>query len=271
MDLRGKVAVVTGGGTGIGEAVSHQLATAGAAVAVNYSRSRDEAEATAVRCRELGADAAALAADVGDDADCRRLAAETLERFGRIDILVNNAGKTKFADHGDLEALSADDFLDIYRVNVVGAYQMIRACAPQLKANRGAVVNVASIAGVHGIGSSSAYAASKGALITLSKSLARALAPEIRVNAVCPGYVGTRWFRDRMGEEAFQRLNASIERSTPLAHAGTAEDVAGAILFFCSDASLLTTGETLLLDAGLHLDVGPPMRPRSSAPQQAQA
>ena len=263
MTLKGKVAIVTGGGTGIGEAVCEQLAQQGASVVVNYSRSRDEAETTAQHCRMIGVEAIAVAADVGDDDDCRRLASEAVARFGRVDVLVNNAGKTKFADQADLEALSADDFLDLYRVNVVGAYQMIRACAPQLKAQKGAVVNVASIAGVHGIGSSSAYAASKGAMITLSKSLARALAPDIRVNAVCPGYVATRWYRDRMGEAAFQQLNAYIERSTPLNIAATAQDVAGAILFFCGDASRLTTGETLLLDAGLHLDLGP--RARSSA------
>ena len=143
--------------------------------------------------RKTGVQVRAVQGNVAIDADCRKLAAGAMEAFGRIDILVNNAGTTKFAGHRDLDALSAEDFTNIYAVNVIGAFQMIRACVEGLRAHGdGAVVNVSSIAGIEGIGSSVAYAASKGALNTMTLSLARALAPEIRVNAVCPG-----WWRRR--------------------------------------------------------------------------
>jgi 3-oxoacyl-[acyl-carrier protein] reductase len=255
MELKGKTAIVTGGGTGIGEATCLKLAARGANVVVNYSRSKAEAEATAAACAARGVQALALQGDVGEDADCRRLAGAVEAAWGRIDILVNNAGTTKFNAHANLEGLTAEDFLSIYRTNVVGAYQMLRACAPKLKESGcGAVVNVASVAGVSGIGSSAAYAASKGALITLTKSMARALAPEIRVNAVCPGYVATRWFANRTDEAGFKAINERVANSTPLKHAGTAEDVADGIVFFCAEALSLVTGETLLLDAGAHLN-----------------
>jgi len=256
MILTGKTAIVTGGGTGIGEAVSLKLAARGMNVVVNYSRSRVEAEHTATRCAALGVKSAAIRADVAEDAECRRLAEDTLALTGRIDILVNNAGTSKFVRHSDLEGLSGEDYLAIYRINVVGAYQMIRAVAPAMKhAGWGAIVNVASIAGLYGIGSSSAYASSKGALIALTKSMARALAPEIRVNAICPGFVGTRWFKDRMDADAYAALVKRVQSATPLAHAGTAEEVADGVVFFCAEGATLVTGETLLMDAGAHLDL----------------
>jgi NAD(P)-dependent dehydrogenase (short-subunit alcohol dehydrogenase family) len=175
MTLAGKTAIVTGGGTGIGEAVSLKLAARGANVIVNYSRSHTEAEHTAARCAALGVKSAAIRADVGEDADCRRLAQDALALAGGIDILVNNAGTSKFVRHSDLEGLSGEDYLAIYKTNVVGAYQMIRAVTPSMKrAGWGAIVNVSSIAGLFGNGSSSAYASSKGALIALTKSMARA-------------------------------------------------------------------------------------------------
>ena len=255
MDLKGKTAIVTGGGTGIGEATCLKLAERGCNVVVNYSRSKKEADDTAAACKAKGVQALALQADVSNDDDCRRIAKETTDTWGRIDILVNNAGTTKFNAHANLEGLTSDDFINIYKTNVVGAYQMLRACAPKLKeSGKGAVVNVASVAGVFGIGSSAAYAASKGALITLTKSMARALAPEIRVNAVCPGFVGTRWFKDRMETDAaWAAMTDRVAQGTPLKHAGTPEDVADGIVFFCAEALSLVTGETLLLDAGSHL------------------
>ncbi|MEQ9662405.1 MAG: glucose 1-dehydrogenase [Parasphingopyxis sp.] len=256
--FEGKVAIVTGGSRGIGEATVRKLARRGAKVAVNYSSSKDEAEAIA---SEIGDNAIAIHADLSQG-QAGKLAEGTLNHWGRIDLLVNNAGTTKFANHEDLDALEADDFLSIYRLNVVAAYEMIRAVAPAMKqAGSGSVVNVASIAGTHGIGSSVAYAASKGAMITMTKSLARALAPEIRINAVCPGYVGTGWFADRLGEEGLKALNESIATKVPLAHAGQAEDVADGIVMFLDDASRLVTGETLLLDAGAHLDLRMSRRP----------
>ena len=255
--MDGKVAIVTGGGRGIGASTVRALARRGARVVVNYSRSAEEAEAVAAECGGL-----AVRADVGDDGEARALAGAALERFGRIDLLVNNAGKTRFANHEDLDALTADDWIDLYRLNVIGAWQMIRACAPAMRrAGGGAVVNVASVAGVFGHGSSVAYAASKGAMITMTKSLARALAPAIRINAVAPGYVGTGWFGDRLGEEGLEKLNARIAAIVPLAKAGDADDIADVIVTFLDDATRLVTGEVLLVDAGAHLDVGGSRRP----------
>lgn len=257
--MEGMAAIVTGGGTGIGAAVVRRLAARGVRCVINYANSRDAAEALAA---ELGNGSIAVQADIADDAQCRALAAAATQAFGRIDLLVNNAGKTKFANHEDLEALSADDFLDIYRLNTVAPFQMIRACAPAMRAGpASAVVNIASVAGVFGNGSSVAYAASKGALATMTKSLARVLAPAIRVNAVAPGYVGTGWFSERMTPEAFDKFEAFIARQTPMQLAAHAEDIAGPIVNLLDPASRVITGEVVLLDAGAHLDVGLSRRP----------
>jgi 3-oxoacyl-[acyl-carrier protein] reductase len=254
--LEGKTAVITGSATGIGAAIAVSFAEAGANVVINYSKSEAEAQATAVLCAQSGADVRIVAGDVAKDEDCRRLAAAACDAWGRIDILVNNAGTTKFAAHRNLDALSAEDFARLYAVNTIGAFQMIRACEAALKASgEGAVVNVSSIAGIAGVGSSVAYAASKGALNTMTLSLARALAPEIRVNAVCPGYVATRWFKDRFGPERFEQITAEQAEATPLKRAGEPKDIADAVLFLASRAARHITGETLLVDGGLHLSL----------------
>lgn len=257
--MHGMVAIVTGGGTGIGAAVVRALAARGVRCVINYASSRDAAEALAA---EVGGGSIAVQADISDDVQCRALAEAAREAFGRIDLLVNNAGKTKFADHEDLDALSADDFLDIYRLNTVAAFQMTRACVSLMRENpSAAVVNLASVAGVFGNGSSVAYAASKGALITMTKSLARVLAPAIRVNAVAPGYVGTRWFSQRMDADQFEKFEGFIAGQVPMAMAAHAEDIAGPIVMLLDPASRVITGETILLDAGAHLDVGLSRRP----------
>lgn len=257
MALRDKVAIVTGGGTGLGAAVSLGLAERGARVLVNYARSAEEAERTAEACRAAGADAIAVQGDVREDAACRAVVAHAVARWGRVDVLVNNAGRTTFAAAGDLDALSDEDFLDIYRTNLVGAYHMIRACAPHMReAGFGAVVNVSSIAGLTGVGSSLAYACSKGALNTLTLSLARALGPAIRVNAVCPGFIATRWFSDPLGEAGMQRMIEAQVAATPLRRAGTPEDIAKSVLFLADEGSEHITGVTLVSDAGFHLDLG---------------
>lgn len=261
MDLKGKAAIVTGSATGLGAAVALKLAARGCDVAINYTKSEAEAKETQAACAKLGVKAILAQGDVAKDEDCRRMAETARKAFGRIDILVNNAGTTKFANHADLDALSSDDFLSIYAINVVGAYQMIRAVAPDMKkAGMGAVVNISSIAGVAGIGSSVAYAASKGALNTMTISLARSLAPEIRVNAVCPGFIGTRWFKDRFGEQGFNNIADQQRATTPLKRAGTPEDIADAVVFFCAEGAQHITGETLLVDAGMHLDLVPATR-----------
>lgn len=258
MDLKGQGAIVTGSATGIGAAVAKKLAARGAKVAINYTKSEADAKATLAEIKAAGGEGILAQGDVGSDADCKRIFDTSLKAFGRIDILVNNAGTTKFADHANLDALTSEDFQSIYAVNVVGPYQMIRAVSAHMKQRGyGTVVNVSSIAGVTGIGSSIAYAASKGALNTMTLSLARALAPEIRVNAVCPGFVGTRWFKDRFGEEAFNKIVDGQKATTPLKRAGTPDDVADTVVFFCAEGGQHITGETLLVDAGLHLNLTP--------------
>jgi NAD(P)-dependent dehydrogenase (short-subunit alcohol dehydrogenase family) len=254
-DFDGKVMLVTGGATGLGAAIAIGAASRGAkAVVVNYARSAKEAEATAAAVRAAGAEAVIAQGDVAEDSDCTRIA-QAAERFGRLDCLVNNAGITKHMAHAKLDGLSKEDFLRLYAVNVVGPFQMIRACRPLLEKAEGqaSVVMTSSLAGVSGIGSSVAYAASKGALNTMTLSLARALAPKIRVNAICPGFMDTRWFSDAFGAEQLAKIRDNVQKSTPLQVVSTAEDIADAALFLASDASRRITGETLVADAGMHL------------------
>lgn len=260
-DFDGKVLLITGSATGLGAAMAIGAAKRGAkAVLVNYSKSLKEAEETADEVRKAGAEAIVAQGDVGEDADCRALA-EKMARFGRIDCLSNNAGVTKHVpNHADLDGLSKEDFLRIYTINTVGPFQMLRAARPLLEAaGRSSVLMTSSIAGVVGIGSSVAYAASKGALNTMTISLARALAPKIRVNSLCPGYIDTRWFPDAYGEQQTARIRDNVIKSTPLQAASTAEDIADSGLFLLSEASRHITGETLLVDAGHHLSFAPLM------------
>lgn len=262
-DFEGFVVVVTGASTGLGRAIAVETAGRGAAaVLINYARSAEEAQETARLVEAQGAKAVLVQGDVSQDADCRAIA-KAAEPFGRVDALFNNAGVTKFApNHADLEAVQAQDFLDIYGVNVVGAFQMVRALRGLLEAapQPGAVVNTSSIAGVIGIGSSVPYAASKGAMNILTLSLARALAPKIRVNAVCPGFIDTPWFGKGVGEEAAARVRAGAAAGTPLKVASTAEDIAASAVFLASPGSRHVTGETLLVDAGTHLNNGANLR-----------
>ncbi len=259
-DFAGAVVLVTGASTGLGRAIAVETADRGAGVVViNYASSEEEARETARLVQAAGAETIVVQGDVAKDEDCRRIAAAA-RPHGRIDALFNNAGVTKFANnHAALDAVSAEDFLRIYSVNVVGAYQMVRAARDLLEAGpaAGAVVNTASIAGVTGIGSSVPYAASKGALVTMTLSLARALAPRIRVNAICPGYIDTPWFGRDAAPDRLERLRAGVAASTPLKAASTAEDIAGAAVFLASPAARHITGETLLVDAGLHLGYAP--------------
>ncbi len=258
-DFAGKVILVTGGGTGLGAAIAVGAAKRGArALLLNYSRSRKEAEATAKEVEAAGAQVELVQGDVGEDADCRRIAAAAAP-YGKLDVLVNNAGTTKHVpNHADLDALSKDDFLRIYAVNTVAPFQMIRACRSLLEASGlGAVLMTSSIAGVMGSGSSVAYACSKGALNTMTLSLARALAPKIRVNAICPGFIDTRWFSDAYDAATAQKLRDRVRTTTPLQVVSNAQDIAEAALFLISDASRRITGETLLVDGGSHLGAAP--------------
>ena len=247
MDLKGKCAIVTGSSAGVGAATALLLARRGASVLINCTKSTEAAEAVAAQCRALGADAFVVSANVADDADCVRLAAAAMARWGRIDMLVNNAGTTKFVAARKLSGLSAQDFHDIYSVNTIGVFQMVRACEDALRASHGAVVNVSSIAGQEGQGSSIAYAASKGALNTLTVSLARVLGPEARVNAVLPGFIETGWLQAGLGD-AYESSRQAYKDSAALAEVLTPEDIADSIVWLLTAGKV--TGQLLRVDAG---------------------
>ena len=250
MDLKQAVGIVTGSSSGVGASTARQLAARGTNVVINYSRSVDAAERVAEECRELGAEVLVCQADVSKDSDCQRMVENTLSRWGRLDILVNNAGTTKFVTHSDLAGLDHQDFQDIYAVNVIGAFQMVRAAQDALTASGDAsIVNVASIAGVKGVGSSIAYAASKGALITMTKSLARVMGPSIRVNAVCPGFIEGDWLAEGMGQAVYEQTLSFLRAKTPLQTTCTADSVAESILSFI-DGHSVVTGQHLILDGG---------------------
>jgi 3-oxoacyl-[acyl-carrier protein] reductase len=227
----------------VGRATVLRLAQRGYDVAINYSRSAEEAEATAAAAREHGVRAVTLACDVSQEAQVRQMIAQCHEALGRLDVLVNNAGTTYFVDHRDLEGLTEAMWDRILAVNLKGPYFVTRAAAGLLRDSRGSVVNVASVAGIAGSGSSIAYAASKGGLITMTKSLARALAPEVRVNAVCPGPILSRWL---VGHEAM--IEAAL-KVTPLGRASTPEEVADVIVFLACDAAMVT-GQAVVVDGG---------------------
>jgi 3-oxoacyl-[acyl-carrier protein] reductase len=238
-----QVALVTGSATGIGRSAAVMLAERGYAVVVNCSKSVKDAEETAAAVRSKGAEALMIQADVADDAAVRAMVRQTVEAFGGLDVLVNNAATTHFIDHTDLESVTESVWNDILNVNVKGLFSCCRAAMPHLKARDGRIVNVASVAGIAGSGSSIPYAASKGAVITLTKSLAKAFAPEVRVNAVAPGPVQTRWLADH------QDMVANAMKLTPLGRPATPDDIAEAIVFL-ADVTTLMTGQILVLDGG---------------------
>src|SRR5579871_3736623 len=259
MSKDGLYAIVTGSASGLGAATAGLLAQGGARVVVNYSNSKADAEATAEACRKAGAaEVVVVQGDVSRDEDCRKIAAAAAP-WGRLDVLVNNAGTTKHVSHDALDGLSAEDFQRLFGVNTIGPFQMVRAARSLLEASAkasgraSAVVNVSSVAGISGIGSSVAYAASKGALNTMTISLARALAPLIRVNAVCPGYIDTPWFTKGRGVEGAKAVRDSIVARVPLRSASSAEDIAQLVCFLALPQSGQMTGEFVRMDAGMHL------------------
>ncbi|MCB0685751.1 MAG: SDR family oxidoreductase [Saprospiraceae bacterium] len=241
-------AIVTGSATGVGSSSAKLLAKQGWNVLVNYTKSKDEAEETAKQCIAYGAEVIVFQGDVSEDAVCRSMVQEVIDQWGRLDGLVNNAGTTRFCALNNLEGLNEDDFHYLYQVNLVSAFQMSRAAAPFLKASRGSIVNVSSIAGINGSGSSIAYACSKGAMITLTHSLAHALAPEIRVNAICPGFIQGRWTRNFL-KENYEKINQNFAQASSLEVTALPEDIAEGIVYFITGAKL-STGEIRTIDAG---------------------
>jgi 3-oxoacyl-[acyl-carrier protein] reductase len=240
----GKVALVTGGGTGVGRAACLQLAKRGFHVAINYSRSRDDAENTAAAVAELGVKTLVIGCDVSNDHQVQAMIDRCRAEFGRLDVAVNNAGMTHFVEHGDLAAMTEAKWDEILAVNLKGPFFVARAAIPLMRQNGGgSIVNVASVAGIAGSGSSIAYAASKGGLITMTKSLAKAFAPDIRVNAVCPGPIISRWLADH------QDMVAAAIKMTPLKRASSTDDIAEVITFLATGAGMMT-GQALIVDGG---------------------
>jgi 3-oxoacyl-[acyl-carrier protein] reductase len=237
------VALVTGSATGIGRAVAVRFAAQGLAVAVNYSRSAAEAEETLAAVKAHGVPALLGQANVADDAAVRALVARCRDELGGLDVLVNNAGITHFIDHTNLDALTDAVWDDIFNVNLKGAFQVCRAAMPLLQERGGSIVNVTSVAGLSGQGSSIPYAASKAALNSLTKSLARAFAPRVRVNAVAPGPVLTRWLGGR------QDMVERFLHGTPLGRAATPDDIADAVVFLARGTTLMT-GQVVVVDGG---------------------
>jgi 3-oxoacyl-[acyl-carrier protein] reductase len=255
MEIHGAAGIVTGSSSagGIGAEIATTLAARGCNVVVNYASNPKGAEEIVAACIAAGADAIAVQGDVKDEEACQHLVKAALDRWGRLDVLVNNAAVTKVVPARELDKLDADEFHRIFSVNLIGAYQMIRAAAPHLKASGdSAVVNISSPSGWNGSGSSIAYAASKGALNTLTLSMARVLAPEVRVNALCPAAMVGNWARKITSEEGYARKLVEAKTNFTLRRAVTPADVAKAALWLIEGATVMT-GELIRLDSGNHL------------------
>ena len=249
MQLSGKTAIVTGSAVGVGRATALELAKRGANVVVNYSRSEEEAKETVAEVERLGAKALLVRADVSRDAEVRAMVEQAVEAFGSIHVLVNNAATTAFVNFADLEGMTEELWDRILAVNLKGPFFCSRAAAGPLKeAGEGAIVNIASVAGIRAIGSSIAYAASKAGLINLTVALARVLAPEVRVNCVAPGFIDTRWLRQGLGA-AFEPAKQITAAQTPLGRVSTAEDVSQLVLSLIEGADFVT-GQTVTVDGG---------------------
>ncbi len=250
MQLEGKAAIVTGGGTGVGRATALDLARQGCSVLVNFSKSRDEAESAAAEIEALGVRGIAVQCDVADDTQCRRMVDVAVKAFGRIDVLVNNAGTTKFVLASELDGVTDEDWQRIFAVNVVGPFHCARAVKePMLTSGGGQIINVTSVAAFAGKGSSIPYAASKAALNNLTIALARTLAPHIRVNAVAPGFITGRWLEQGFGD-AYEGVKRSVERMCPLEKVSDPADVAAAIMSLVTGSSMIT-GQVLICDGGM--------------------
>ncbi len=244
------VAIITGGGTGVGQATSLQLAKLGWSVVVNYSRSKAEADATVAEIAAAGGNAIAVQADVADDAACRALVARTMQEYGRIDLLVNCAGTTEFIPFSELDQATDEVWQRLYQVNVIGPFHCARAVRePMLASGGGQIINVSSVAAQLGQGSSIPYCCTKAAIDNLTVSLARTLAPQIRVNGIAPGFIAGRWTKNGLGDR-YEGLVASYENTLPLGKVCTPADIAEGIVSLVT-GSQLVTGQTLTVDGGM--------------------
>lgn len=239
-------ALITGSATGVGRACALQFAQRGYDVVINYSRSESQARQTADDVERLGVKSLVVKCDVSDDALVRRMISQVGDVFGRLDVLVNNAATTDFIEHQDFEALTEAMWDRMFAVNLKGAFFVTRAAAALLRSSgRGSIVNVSSIAGLTGKGSSIAYCATKAGLNTMTKSFARVLAPEVRVNAVCPGPIDSRWIREGNPDWDLDQMVAGL----PIPKASQPQDIADAVLFFATGTGM-TTGQLLSVDGG---------------------
>lgn len=255
MDISGKAAVVTGASRGVGAATALSLAERGCAVLVNYAKSAEAAEKTCARARAFGVDAVSYRGDVASDAVCRGMMDAAASAFGRLDILVNNAGTTRFIPHEDMESVTDEVWARLMDVNVKAPFQCARAAQPHLRRSGSAeIVTVSSVAAFTGRGSCIPYCASKAAVVTMTRSLARIMGPEIRVNSVAPGFIKGDWLRRGVGDN-YDSFVAEKEAEAPLQTACSPEDVADAILSLITGSDLVT-GETLTCDAGHSLGGG---------------
>ena len=241
--LKGKTALITGGGTGIGKSIALRLAKEGTNVVINFSRSESDALETQTEVKALGVKGLLYKADVASDEQVRGMVSKTIEEFGRLDILVNNAGITYFVNQDDLEGLKEEHWDRIMGVNVKGIFHCCRAAASELKKRKGCIINITSAAGLTGLGSSIAYAASKAAAISVTKSLARVMAPEVRVNGIAPGIVLTRWVE---GKEEHVKHYAD---GTPLGRVARPEDISEVAYSLIAHSNFMT-GQIIVVDGG---------------------
>jgi 3-oxoacyl-[acyl-carrier protein] reductase len=248
MTMEGRVALVTGSGSGIGRAIVERFAREGAKVAVNYRQSRQAADNLVAQIRAAGGTAISIQADVSKDAEVREMVAQVEREFGRLDVLVNNAGWSTRVPHRNLDGLTDEIWDQTFDINLRAVFYCVRAAVPLLRNQPGAsIVNVASVAGSTGVGSSLAYAAAKAGVLTMTKSLARALAPEIRVNAISPGLIRTQFAGRPDSDSAFD----AEEGATPLKRLATVAECAE-VAFFLASAATACTGQTILVDGGLY-------------------
>ncbi len=238
-----KAALVTGAATGIGREVAIRLARAGLAVGINFSKSEEEAKETLAIIQSEGGEGLLLKGKIGSDSIAKELVTRCVEAWGGLDVVVNNAATTHFVGLNDLDAATDEVWQDIFQINVIGGFQVSRAAAPYLKVRSGSIVNISSVAAASGMGSSIPYSASKAAVNTMTKSLSKALAPEVRVNAVAPGPVKTRWLKNHQ-----PMIDAAVAL-TPLRRAADPTDIADAVLFLALGTTLMT-GQIVVVDGG---------------------